>query len=606
LSVNEFFRWSLSKSSSKYGSHTLEAAFERYDKDGTGELELHEFERACADMGFGAMAVDIFRSIDHDGSGSVTYRELVKTLNEETPVDPHTKQMLSALVWSHEAGSRAEAKRALDTTGWVVRGDDVASVRSELQELLAGSGAHVCDLIKLFDEDNDTELLVDEMEFHKAMVTKFGYAGNSIVLFDVFRSLDTDGSGSIGFDELYEFVRGKRHSLDNRSKRELARGLVPPPGSPRTLTLDTIAWDVETLRVLMQQMLDRCKVSPSELFRAWDRDGDKELTRTEWLQTMHSWFFQNEQPDLWDREVRSVADAAFTQVEKHGERDSRHRSSLTKRGVVDLHRLQRWLIAPGHTDMEVKRKSWDKIRRIMKFRLRLSKEHKAPRVSRAQIARAGIATAKERTAAREVAAKEAIEEHVRQWRASRETQVNGQRWELPPLQRWEPPRLGTPKAFEALSLRVAQESSLPAAPPARIRNIASRDSAACMPSMMETHADGAWPPLSPMSSPPAWREATPRVLSPPLSPRSSGAPHVKLSPISPATPVHTRSTSLPNSPRSALIHSPPLTRPSQLASSPVRSLHLSPARPARVRVMRYKAPSPWCSQNVGVCVEGSS
>ena len=66
----------------------------------------------------------------------------------------------------------------------------------------------------------------------------------------------------------------------------MKRGLVPPAGSPPSLTLDTILWDVETLRTLLQQMTERCQLSPSELFRAWDRDGDKELTRKEWQQTM--------------------------------------------------------------------------------------------------------------------------------------------------------------------------------------------------------------------------------------------------------------------------------------------------------------------------------
>lgn len=78
------------------------------------------------------------------------------------------------------------------------------------------------------------------------------YRGSAHVIFSVFRTLDTDGSGQIGFDELFEFVHGKRHSLDTRSQRRLPRLLEPPPG----LTLDTMLWDVETLRTLLQQVIE--------------------------------------------------------------------------------------------------------------------------------------------------------------------------------------------------------------------------------------------------------------------------------------------------------------------------------------------------------------
>ena len=78
------------------------------------------------------------------------------------------------------------------------------------------------------------------------------YHGSAHVVFSVFRMLDTDGSGQIGFDELFEFVHGKRHSLDTRSQQRLPRLLEPPPG----LTLDMVLWDVETLRTLLQQVIE--------------------------------------------------------------------------------------------------------------------------------------------------------------------------------------------------------------------------------------------------------------------------------------------------------------------------------------------------------------
>ena len=63
------------------------------------------------------------------------------------------------------------------------------------------------------------------------------------------------GSGTIGFDELYEFVRGGRHALDRRSQRVHHLVLRPPTGAGWSLT--DVEWDEEVLRAQLKQMLDR-------------------------------------------------------------------------------------------------------------------------------------------------------------------------------------------------------------------------------------------------------------------------------------------------------------------------------------------------------------
>ena len=111
---------------------------------------------------------------------------------------------------------------------YLIRALYALQVRSELQALLRKSGGQVSDLLRVFDEDckemDSSEvtgalyLSVDEGEFIRAMRDKLGFCGKPHVLNEVFQSLDSDGSGQIGFDELYEFLRGHRHSLDRRSK----------------------------------------------------------------------------------------------------------------------------------------------------------------------------------------------------------------------------------------------------------------------------------------------------------------------------------------------------------------------------------------------------
>ena len=79
LCINEFFRWSLANASAQHGANALRVAFEKYDVDGTGHLDAIEFAKACEDLGFGAVAHQIFRSLDDDGSGTVSASPLLSS-----------------------------------------------------------------------------------------------------------------------------------------------------------------------------------------------------------------------------------------------------------------------------------------------------------------------------------------------------------------------------------------------------------------------------------------------------------------------------------------------------------------------------------------------
>ena len=213
LCVNEFFLWSLKTVAGSEGKHALQIAFERFDTDKTGLLDAMEFEDLAKSLGFGAVAHSIFVMLDEDGSGFLSYKEVIDGLTNEANNDPKTKAMLTTLALTHvsaQSGSGEEAagtrKKKIDTTGWVIRGHGMASVRTELQRLLKQSGARVADLIALFDEDCDpSSVTIDDGEFKRAM-HEFGYRGPQTVLYDIFRSMDSDNSGEIGFDELCEFA----------------------------------------------------------------------------------------------------------------------------------------------------------------------------------------------------------------------------------------------------------------------------------------------------------------------------------------------------------------------------------------------------------------
>lgn len=310
VSVNEFFTWSLRNASEKYGTNALEQAFGKYDKDNTGHLDRLEFTKAANDMGFGVMAETIFRSIDSDDSGTISYKELFRSLSEAVPSDPTTKQMLNALMWTYNKPVDNAHARYIDTSGWEIKGNNATAVRIELLEHMRHSGAHVADLIRLFDIDAGT-MSIDLVEFIAAMREKLHYTGSNKVLEEVFRSMDTDGSGDIGFDEMYEFVRGRRHSLDRRSRALFDIPLVPPEG----LSHDEVAWDAEVLRVLIKRALEENHAGPADLLRKWARrgacDSKRGLTLPAFTAGVYHIFFAKQDPDLWENEVVAAVHDSF-------------------------------------------------------------------------------------------------------------------------------------------------------------------------------------------------------------------------------------------------------------------------------------------------------
>lgn len=150
ISINEFFTWALQNTSSVHGGAALERAFKRYDKDNSGQLNFAEFEKAACKMGFGTAAHHIFASLDLDRSGTISYSELTNAFTKMPPDDPNVSRLCTAMILG-----ASDERKALDTSRWVIRGRDVKSIRDELQALLKASGAHVADILDVFDQDHD-------------------------------------------------------------------------------------------------------------------------------------------------------------------------------------------------------------------------------------------------------------------------------------------------------------------------------------------------------------------------------------------------------------------------------------------------------------------
>ena len=442
ICINEFFRWSLLNAAQKHGDEALKASFRQYDTDATGQLDALEFESVCRDMGFESVAYDIFSSLDGDSSGTVSYHELLRSLKEQAPRNLDTKRMLSALMLTYGNELTERRHKCIDTTGWTITGRDADSVKQQLQELLQQSGAQVADIIRLFDDDADLKLHVDDIEFISTMREKFGYKGEKRVLDEVFRALDADGNGVVGFDELYEFLRGHKHSLDSRRIKRLEAEwlkLMPGPqldprtGSIRPIGLHEIEWDEEALRILINQMLVRCGLSPADLLRAWDTDKREKdsLNRVEFVSNMRD-LFDDQHDGLWEDDVRAIAESAFSTIS----REVKGENFLKSVGIVHL---VRWLDdPPRYTALPLK--SPKKRKAARRLLAQAMKQPSPRRVDVGDVALQAIAASKAKGKA---LAKRYEQQHLLLQQRERRLGKNG----LPPLQRWETP------SVEPLGLR---------------------------------------------------------------------------------------------------------------------------------------------------------
>lgn len=126
----------------------------------------------------------------------------------------------------------------------------------------------------------------------------------------MFHSLDTDHSGEIGFDELFEFVRGRRHALDRRTNKVKALSLVRHP----EYELDELVWDADELRHQIHIMCGHCKISTADLLRAWDRSGDRTLNQREFMHSIGELFRSGGHEKLWKEEVQPIAADVFKSI----------------------------------------------------------------------------------------------------------------------------------------------------------------------------------------------------------------------------------------------------------------------------------------------------
>jgi Ca2+-binding EF-hand superfamily protein len=470
LSLNEFFLWALVEAGKsfgsylaplQYGSNALGRLFERYDANANGVLDADELLQLCEDLGFASSSQKILTSLDPDASGSISYAELVQSLSTQIPADLDVKAFLTALVCSLTADKDLkDAATHVDRRGWrPLRGPTPERLQAELQGLLSENGLFAMDLIGLFQTRKgvlglNQKTKLDELEFTTNLRKQFFWTGPAQAVSDLFETIDSDNSGLIGFEELFELFTGKRHALDSRQRPAFEMRLKPPAGAPWR-RLNDLQWDSDVLRVLVLDMLERQdwpngqRATPADLLRAWE--GRRGLNKREFLlRVERSFFAEPSDIGLWGRDGKRVASEAFGEMMRTviGE------NFLQKVGLVHLERWIHGMVPDGHggckqaeranaytvSELPLKSKRQLKNERAKRAAEDAAKKEAAKRadvkVDWKLKARCGIAAAahsfREREELRMQAHAEWILDRVRPGNDPK----GGNRY-LPPLERWE-------------------------------------------------------------------------------------------------------------------------------------------------------------------------
>ena len=180
LDVYDYFRWSLISGMRTHGTKSLRQLFTKHRRPGSDVLDTFEFERLAGDCGFASAAMEVFRLIDTNQSGTISYKELHRILEHcrEAKFCGSNEKLFEAISEEYDGQTKdPSAWITIDTRNWVIKSRDKDGVLRELWQLLDRSGAEVADLVRIFDKDASSLMEIDEMEFYSTMRSKFGFNG---------------------------------------------------------------------------------------------------------------------------------------------------------------------------------------------------------------------------------------------------------------------------------------------------------------------------------------------------------------------------------------------------------------------------------------------
>lgn len=284
-----------------------------------------QFMRAAKEMGFGAMAHDIFAELDVEGCGKIRYADLLTTIKGRT-LSKDAKRVMTGLASSYQ-----RQFVTLDTSDWrldVESEEGVLGVRQQLAALTQNAGGRVSDLYRVMmgEAATATALTLTRDRFGAAMARVGMPPKHAWLISQIWRELD-DGSGRVGEQDFAAWLMGSEGRKTRARKLRLDGyhdGIAKSGTSNGKLAEE---WSPEMLRAKLQQALIDANLAPLDLLRAYDSNRDGTFSRREFLSAFKT-LFSNEL--TWRGGARDAVRHMF-------------RAIAGEDSYIDVAELQRWL-----------------------------------------------------------------------------------------------------------------------------------------------------------------------------------------------------------------------------------------------------------------------
>jgi hypothetical protein len=189
----------------------------------------------------------------------VSYLESVGAKKKEIDRTPQTKEALQQLASKH-GGDLAETdavRRAFEEKKQTLENNQIAAREKKMRPLSEDALRRYRLAFDHFDEDESGEL--DKREFQKAMIDS-GMMPLGFEVNEMFHEADTDGGGTVSFDEYCRFVQA----------RPLCAPLRRTPRVPGLADCPSATWQLykskqNCCEAIMEKIMDMMSPQPSYL-----------------------------------------------------------------------------------------------------------------------------------------------------------------------------------------------------------------------------------------------------------------------------------------------------------------------------------------------------
>ena len=355
VSQKEFFFWALLWATDHTGvACTVDDSFRKYDTTGDGSLNLAEFTAAVGPFGYADAAGSIFAEILEEGSGKISYTDLVGWMKRNRkPIGDDCRKLLTQMAFADHVGGGAANIPAFDQAPWTAATS--AELRETMRVRMEVIGVRPFEAWQALLLASRQKFRLSRSHLSSAMRIVLGCIESEDALDAAFSSMDEDCSGRINFADFVCWINdqpGRRRAtraLKLPRSRESGRldvaggsvdgvarsgdGASAAPSAPLDAVpcLDEIdEWSPGVLRGCVQALLASSALASSDLLSAYDcSKEDGQLSKREYL-VMIKRVMREAEEDEWSERIKPVALDVFDQI-------SGSDSSL------DIEELVRWL-----------------------------------------------------------------------------------------------------------------------------------------------------------------------------------------------------------------------------------------------------------------------